>query len=231
MEINLTEEQKIKVINSDVLYGVMQRILERENLIDRNKEHFWTVGMNVKNTILYIELISLGGTSGTIVEPMQVFRVGVLKGAVKMILVHNHPSNELKPSEADKDITDRLVQVGNILQIEVIDHLIIADKTFLSFEDIGLLDLIRKSTKYVPKYELEARLKREAQAIGEEKGLKKGMELGLKEGKEEGLREGKEEGEKSKALKIAKFMKDQGESIEKIVFYTGLSEGEIKGVK
>jgi DNA repair protein RadC len=212
MEINLTEEQKVKVINSDILYGVMQRVLERENLIDRNKEHFWTVGLNVKNTILYIELISLGGTSETIVEPMQVFRVGVLKGAVKMILVHNHPSNELKPSEADKDITDRLVQVGNILQIEVIDHIIIAEKTYLSFEDIGLLDQIRKSTKYVPKYELEARLKREAEAIGQEKGLKKGME----------------EGSKNKALQIARYMKEQGEPVEKIMLYTGLTEKDVK---
>jgi DNA repair protein RadC len=234
MEINLTEEQRVKVINSDVLYSVMQRVLERENLIDRNKEHFWTVGLNVKNTILYIELISLGGTSQTIVEPMQVFRVGVLKGAVKMILVHNHPSNELKPSEADKDITDRLVQVGNILQIEVIDHLIIAEKSFLSFEDIGLLAQIRRSTKYVPAYELEAKLRKEAENIREEgkkEGLKAGKELGIKIGTEKGLKEGEKKGkvagEKQKALEVAKFMKKQGEPMEKIMLYTGLSEVDV----
>jgi DNA repair protein RadC len=85
----------------------------------------------------------MGGTSMTVVEPMQVFRVGVLKGAVKMILIHNHPSGELRSSETDKDITDRLMQ-GNILQIEVIDHLIIAELSYLSFKDVGLLDQLNK---------------------------------------------------------------------------------------
>jgi DNA repair protein RadC len=211
MEINLTEEQRIKVLNSDSLYFVMQRILLRENEIDRNREHFWTVGLNNKNTILYIELVSLGSTCMTVVEPMQVFRIGVQKGATKMVLVHNHPSQELKPSEADKDITDRLVQSGNILQIEVIDHLIIAERTYLSFEDTGLMDQIRKSTKYVPAYELQARMKRENLAEGEEIGLKKGK--------------------KESKIEMALLMKQMGEPVEKIVAYTGLSEGEIKRLK
>jgi DNA repair protein RadC len=206
MDINITEEQRIKILNSDDLYCVMQQVLLREGKIDRDKEHFWTVGLNVKNTILYIELISMGGTYQTVVEPMQVFRVGVLKGAVKMILVHNHPSGELKPSEADKDITDRLVQVGNILQIEVVDHIIIAEKSYLSFEDTGLLLEIRKSTKYVPPYELENRMKKQAKAM-------------------------KEEIVKQRNLEFAQLMKNQGEVVEKIMLYTGLTEADIKKLK
>jgi DNA repair protein RadC len=207
MEINLTEEQRIKVLNSDSLFDIMRKILLRENEIDRNREHFWTVGLNNKNTILYIELVSLGSTSMTVVEPMQVFRIGVQKGATKMVLVHNHPSQELKPSEADKDITDRLVQSGNILQIEVIDHLIITESTYLSFEDTGLMDQIRKSTKYVPAYELQARMKREF------------------------IAEGKEDGKKESKKEFALLMKQMGEPVEKIVAYTGLTEGEIKRLK
>jgi DNA repair protein RadC len=207
MDVKLTEAQKIKILNSDDVYSVMQKILLRQDKIDRNKEFFWTVGLDVKNQILYIELISLGGTSSTVVEPMQVFRVGVLKGAVKMILVHNHPSGELAPGTADKNITDRLLQVGNILQIEVIDHLIISEKSYLSFADTGLLEQINQSTKYVPNYVLHARLKREAEAIGEEKG------------------------EKKKAKEIARQMKKDGEPLEKIVLYTGLTEAEVKQLK
>ena len=77
MNGKLSEEQKIKLLNSDDVYSIMQEILLREKKIDPNKEHFWTIGLANNNQILYIELISVGGTNKTIVEPMQVFRVGV----------------------------------------------------------------------------------------------------------------------------------------------------------
>ncbi len=198
------EEQKIKLLNSDDVYSIMQEILLREKKIDRNKEHFWTIGLANNNQILYIELISLGGTNKTIVEPMQVFRVGVLKGAVKMLLVHNHPSGDLIPSDQDKDITDRLLQVGIILDIQVIDHLIISEKSFISFLDIGLLDILKKSNKYVPAFELEARIRKEAEALGEERG--KYLEK----------------------LAIAKELKKKGLGDQVIAEVTGLSLGEIK---
>jgi DNA repair protein RadC len=203
MNVKLSEEQKIKLLNSDDVYSIMQEILLREKKIDRNKEHFWTIGLANNNQILYIELISMGGTSKTIVEPMQVFRVGVLKGAVKMLLVHNHPSGELIPSEQDKDITDRLLQVGIILDIQVIDHLIISEKSFTSFLDIGLLDILKKSNKYVPAFEQEARIRREAEALGEERG--KYLEK----------------------LAIAKELKKKGLEDQVIAEVTGLSVGEI----
>lgn len=207
MNVAISKQEKIKVLNSDDVYGVMQKILLRENKIDRNKEHFWTIGLDIKNRIVYIELISVGGTSKTVVDPMQVFRVGVLKGAVKMILVHNHPSGEITPSTMDKDITDRLLQVGNIIQIEVVDHLIISDKTYLSFLDTGLLEQISKSTKYVPTYELEARIKKQSEAIGEERGAKK------------------------EKIAIAKQMKKEGYTLKVITKLTGLTEKEIKAIK
>ncbi|GAL84521.1 DNA repair protein RadC [Sporocytophaga myxococcoides] len=182
----------------------MQEILLREKKIDRNKEHFWTIGLANNNQILYIELISLGGTSKTIVEPMQVFRVGVLKGAVKMLLVHNHPSGDLIPSEQDKDITDRLLQVGIILDIQVIDYLIISEKSFTSFLDIGLLDILKKSNKYVPAFELEARIRKEAEALGEERG------------------------KYIRNVEIAKELKKKGLGDQVIAEVTGLSIGEVE---
>lgn len=204
MNVKLSEEQKIKLLNSDDVYSIMQEILLREKKIDRNKEHFWTIGLANNNQILYIELISMGGTNKTIVEPMQVFRVGVLKGAVKMLLVHNHPSGELIPSEQDKDITDRLLQVGIILDIQVIDHLIISEKAFTSFLDIGLLDILKKSNKYVPAFELEARIRKEAEALGEERG------------------------KYIRNIEIAKELKKKGLEDQVIAEVTGLSLGEIK---
>ncbi|HXB12936.1 MAG TPA: JAB domain-containing protein, partial [Bacteroidia bacterium] len=195
------------VLNSDDVYGIMQRILLRENKIDRTREHFWTIGLDSNNTILYIELMSLGSSTKVIVEPMQVFRVGVLKGALKLILVHNHPSGVLKASDDDVDITDRLLQVGQIIQIEVLDHLIISEKSFISLSDTGQLAEIKKSKKYVPNYKLQAELKKEAEALGKEKG------------------------EQSKAKEIALQMKTDGMVNDVIAKYTGLSVKVVKGLK
>ena len=161
MNIKLTEAERIKILNSDDLYGIMQKILLREQKIDQNREYFWVIGLENNNRILFIELISLGTVNKTFAEPMEVFSFALQKRAVSIILCHNHPSGELKPSDEDKDITDRLIQVGIIVDLEVIDHLIISDKSYLSFKDIGLLQELEKSTKYVPSYVLEQRIKKE----------------------------------------------------------------------
>jgi len=159
MNIRLTEAQKIKVLNSDDVFDIMQKVLLRENKIERDKEHFWIIGLTCNNKILHIELVSLGSMKATIVEPINVFRVAVIKNAVKVILVHNHPSGEVEPSEDDKDITDRLIQVGKIIDVEVIDHLIITPDTFFSFVDMGLFIELRLSIKWMPPYQIVEQLK------------------------------------------------------------------------
>lgn len=169
MDIKLTEQEKIKILNSDDIYGIMQKILLRESKIDQNREHFWVIGLENNNRILFIELISLGTINATLVEPMEVFSLALQKRAVKIMLCHNHPSGELTPSDNDKNLTDRLIQVGIIVNTHVIDHLIISDKSYLSFANTGLLQELEKSTKYVPKYVLEQRLKKEASEIAQKK--------------------------------------------------------------
>jgi len=203
MDIKLTEQEKIKILNSDDIYGIMQRILLRDNKIDQNREHFWVIGLANNNRILFIELISLGTVNATLVEPMEVFSFALQKRAVKIILCHNHPSGELKPSEADKDISDRLIQVGIIVDTEVVDHLIISDKSYLSFGDIGLLDELKKSTKYVPKYVLEQRLKKEAAEIAK----------------------------RSEKIEIAKAFKRSGLDNELIAKNTGLTIEEVEKLR
>lgn len=168
MNIKLADKDKIKVGNPDDLYAIMQRILLRENNIDREKEHFWIVGMNMAGVILYIELISMGSVRATTVEPMNVFRVAVLKGACRVIAVHNHPSGDLKPSEEDKDLTDRLIQVGMILAITLEDHLIINPSTYMTFKRTGLMGVLEKSLKYVPTYQIIERIRNEEKAIRED---------------------------------------------------------------
>ncbi|GFD83812.1 hypothetical protein KUL118_66740 [Tenacibaculum sp. KUL118] len=203
MDIKLTEQEKIKILNSDDIYGIMQKILLRESKIDQNREHFWVIGLANNNRILFIELISLGTINATLVEPMEVFSLALQKRAVKIILCHNHPSGELTPSENDKNLTDRLIQVGIIVNTHVIDHLIISDKSYLSFADVGLLQELAKSTKYVPKYVLEQRLKKEASEIAE----------------------------KNKAIEIAKAFKRSGLDNELIAKNTGLTIEEVEKLR
>lgn len=150
MDIKLTSKDKKLIGHPDDLFAIMQRILQRENKIDKGKEHFWIVGMNAAGYILYIEPVTLGTFKAAIVEPMNVYRVAVIKNATRVIAVHNHPSARLEPSEADKDVTDRLIQVGKILNIEMEDHLIISPTSYISFAAMGLMAKLEASLKYVP---------------------------------------------------------------------------------
>jgi len=203
MTIKLTNAERIKVLNADDLFGIMQRILLREEKIDQNREHCWVVALENNNRILNIELISIGSINKTIVEPMEVYSLAVTKRAAQIILVHNHPSGDLEPSEADKDVTDRMFQVGRILNTPLVDHMIISTKSYISFKQTGLLAELARSLKYVPPYKLEA----EGRKVGFEKGIQ----------------------ERNK--QIAKTLKAKGVDIEFIVEVTGLSVAEIKRIR
>lgn len=167
MTIHLSEDEKIKVVNSLGVFKVMLQILLREEEIDRDKEHFWVVALSNNNRIMLIELISLGSVNKTIVEPMEVFSFALQKRAVKIILVHNHPSGELIPSLADKDLTDRLIQSGKLVNCPVIDHLIITTEGYTSFADTGLMAELHLSTKYALDFE-QVHVKRAALSKAEE---------------------------------------------------------------
>lgn len=145
MNVRLTKEQKIKILNSADIYKIMQQVLLRENKIRRNQEHFWVVGLNNSNKILFVELIGLGAVNRVNANPPDVFRMGIYKLAVRMILVHNHPSGVLKPSKADLDLTDRMLKIGKLISIEVVDHLVITEESYISFEDKNIMDQLKKS--------------------------------------------------------------------------------------
>jgi DNA repair protein RadC len=226
MNVKLTKNEKIRVQGPTSIHRVMRQILLRENEIERQQEHAWIVGLAHNQMIIYIELISLGSLDETIIKPMQVFRLGIMKGAAKIVLVHNHPfpdiqPNELKPSESDNNLTDRMIQVGKIVNVELVDHLIISPDYFYSYQKSGMLDVLKKSKKWVPRYEEEMKLKKEKDKIREE-----AIQLGM----ERGMKKGKEEGKKEKAIEMAKKMKKKGEPVETISEYTGLSKEEIEKI-
>lgn len=234
--------KEIRILNSQDLYAVMQRVLLRENKIDRDREHFWVISLSSNNTVLNIELISMGSVKQTVVEPMEVFSVALQKRSVAIILVHNHPSGNLQPSEADIDLTDRLLQAGLFLDVPVLDHLIITEKGYLSFTDAGALAEIAKSKRYVLPYKEQERLLQEAKTIGLKLGVEKGKKVGLKvgvaKGREAGLKAGREaerrESEKARRqreLEMARVLKVNGIKAQVIAEATGLSLAEVKKLK
>ena len=202
MNIKLRNDDKIRVLNGADLYSVMQRILQRSQKIDQKKEHFWVVGLDVTQEILFIELISLGTSQKTPVDPMEVFSFALNKKAYQIVMVHNHPSGSLMPSEADKSLTHRMIFSGRFLNVPVWDHLIITTQSYYSFLDSGLLDQLEADTTGIPDAVLESILKRE-----------------------------KENAEKDLILKTSKFvihLHEKGTSVEEIAAITELELEEVK---
>ncbi|WP_258538882.1 JAB domain-containing protein [Flagellimonas abyssi] len=145
MNVRLTQEQKIKVLNSADIYAIMQQVLLRENKIRRNQEHFWVVGLNHNNKILFVELIGLGASNRVNADPPDVFRMAIYKLASKLILVHNHPSGTHEVTDADITFTDHMLKVGKLIKVEVLDHLVITETNYTSFADQGVMDELQKS--------------------------------------------------------------------------------------
>lgn len=169
MDIKLGKNDKRYIEGSDDVFSIMQRVLLRENKIDKEKEHFWIIGMNEAGYILYIELIALGSVKAVNIEPMNVYRVAVMKNATRVIAIHNHPTGRLAPSNADLDITDRLIQVGRIFNIALVDHLIISTEAYESFRSMGIMDDLEKSLTYIPTYQVVEQIRKEEKKIAREK--------------------------------------------------------------
>lgn len=106
---------------------------------DLEHEEFWVLYLNNSNKILQKKQISIGGKTGTLVDPRIVYRSALDFGATSIILGHNHPSGSLKPSQSDKNLTQKLKQAGISLDIKLLDHLIIAEKKYFSFADEMIL--------------------------------------------------------------------------------------------
>ena len=168
MNAKRTEAQKINTLNAEGIFSIMQKILLRENEIAHDKRHFWIVGLTNDNRVLFIELVSLDSVEVATIKPSNVFRVAVLKNAAKVILVHNTPSDELTPSEADKVVTEYLIQVGKIIGVEIIDHLIITSQSFLSFADTGLFTELQQSLAWMPPFEAVKKRGQEESKINQE---------------------------------------------------------------
>mgnify|MGYP000390950589 FL=1 len=131
-----TEEalEKKKITSSASVFELMQPIIG-----ELYHEEFWIIYLNNSNKVIEQLQLSKGGITGTLVDVRLTLRKALEVGATSIILAHNHPSGTLKPSEADKQLTQKLKTAAQSLDIKVLDHLIVTEKSYFSFADEGVL--------------------------------------------------------------------------------------------
>lgn len=125
-------EDIIKISSSKDVHKVMLPLL-----LDKEYEEFWVLYLNNSNKILSKELCSRGGITSTIVDVRLLFKRALELSSVGLIVCHNHPSGNEKPSISDKELTNKIKRAGESLDIRLLDHLIITEKSYFSFADHG----------------------------------------------------------------------------------------------
>ena len=128
------EEQIVQVTASSDVHRYLYN-----TFADLNHEEFWILLLNRSNHIIGRHLISKGGQAGTVADPKIIFKVALERNAANIVLAHNHPSGNLKPSESDNKLTRNLVASGVMLGLYVVDHLIFARSNYYSYKDEDLI--------------------------------------------------------------------------------------------
>jgi DNA repair protein RadC len=118
--------------------GPVARFL-KARFADLTQEVFAVVFLNQANRIIHFETISSGGLTGTVADPRIILKKALDEQAVSIILCHNHPSGNLQPSQADRDLTNKIKEAARLFDIKLLDHIIVSTEGYLSFADEGLL--------------------------------------------------------------------------------------------
>ncbi|SFD75179.1 RadC family protein [Flavobacterium phragmitis] len=122
-----------RITSSKAVFEIMQPIIG-----ELPHEEFWVLFLNNSNKVISKSQLSKGGIAGTVVDMRLIFKLALENGATGLILCHNHPSGDLKPSNADKQITKKIKEAGEILDVKILDHLIITESKYYSFVDEGI---------------------------------------------------------------------------------------------
>lgn len=122
-----------KITSSKAVFEIMQPIIG-----ELPHEEFWVLYLNNSNKVIYKAQLSKGGITGTVVDIRLLFKTAFEQNATSIILTHNHPSGKLQASDADLEITKKLKLAGNQLDVKVLDHIIITENGYFSFQDEGI---------------------------------------------------------------------------------------------
>jgi len=123
-----------KITNAEDVYNHFV-----DELSDKKKEHFYALLLDTKNRNIAEELVSVGILDASLIHPREVFKAAISANCRSMILVHNHPSGDCEPSGADKEVTKNLLEVGEILGIDVLDHVIVGKDNYMSMKECKMM--------------------------------------------------------------------------------------------
>jgi DNA repair protein RadC len=140
MIVRLNKNQKLQFTNPSHVYFLVNWFLKMQQPYDRDKEFFFVFGLKRNNFIQFMDVVSMGTLTATVVSGREVFRNPIKYASAGIILSHNHPSGNKQPSESDKILTQKLVIAGETLDIFVIDHVIVTtDCGYYSFAENDLI--------------------------------------------------------------------------------------------
>jgi DNA repair protein RadC len=142
-EVELIYKSKVKASERPVIassknaYDVLMKCWDEGKL--EFVEQFKILLLNRANKVLGVYNVSSGGVTGTIADPKQIFAAALKANACGLVIAHNHPSGNLKPSRQDEQLTGKIKEAGSFLDIKVLDHIIVTSEAYYSFADEGLL--------------------------------------------------------------------------------------------
>ena len=125
--------------SSPTISNAKDAVAQLTDLRDLKKEHFVVLYLNARHQLVHKETVSIGTLNANLVHPREVFEPAIKHSAANIIVAHNHPSGDSKPSEDDLEITKRLTEAGKIMGIEIADHIIVAKNSHLSFKEEYLI--------------------------------------------------------------------------------------------
>ena len=127
-----------RITKPEDIYQIMKPIYSQNDELDKEKEQLYLIGLDARNNIKTIDLISMGTINESLVSPREVYRTALIKNCISIILVHNHPSQEPTPSQEDLDVTKKLKDAGKMIGVNLLDHLIFTDNGYQSLKEMGV---------------------------------------------------------------------------------------------
>jgi DNA repair protein RadC len=135
----ITYDQTISITTPRDISKILQAWLKTLDKVEREKEHFFVVSLNVRSKIKNIDIVSIGMVDSVLVHPREVFRRAIIEASAQVLVAHNHPSGICEPSDEDIQVTNRLKNTGEVVGIHLIDHIVFSDTDHYSFVENGLL--------------------------------------------------------------------------------------------
>jgi len=132
-----------KIVNApQIVFDIV-----RKEVYSQHKERLYLISLDTRNALIAKDLISMGTVNETLVHPREVFRQAIVRNAVSIILVHNHPSQDAAPSKSDILLTEQMAQAGLMIDIPLVDHVVVTDAAFVSMRSLNLFAVKKIESK------------------------------------------------------------------------------------